>query len=680
LTNARAFLSALARDVRGNTIAIMAAALVPLAGMVGGGVDISRMYIVKTRLQHACDAGALAGRKAMAAGVWSQSNYMPRTEAEKFFDANIQASPYGATTLTRAFAESGGKVTGTASAVVPMTLMRIFGRTTETLSVTCDAEMRLPNTDVMFVLDVTGSMDDKAVSSDTDDKITSLKKSVKCFFEVVANLNTNATCTTTPAGGGIPNTVQIRFGFMPYSTNVNVGKLLPTSYFANSWPYQSREAVYRDQSQTTVTQGTPYQYQSPSDENEGTGSWSTETTWDNVTSSWCNNQSVPANSATTWDGTETNPYSQSQTGSNPIVYSWRTQQDGWYYEYQRTYSSWQDRCRIQRRRIDIEQTRYWRRSDTSATTTTQVFDEYRYARLTKDISGLKSGTSWNSSFQLPIGTNGANKTISWDGCIEERRTVRTTDFDPIPADADDLDIDAIPSQSDANSLWGPALPDMIYTRQLQSGGWWGTTGSMDRAEVNTDDEYLNASSYYCPREARKLQSWSTASSFETYVDSLTPTGNTYHDIGLLWGARFMSAEGIFASENAHTPAGGDIARHMIFMTDGEACTGATNYTAYGIPWYDRRQTPDNTVPTDGCLTTGTLTQQVNLRTAALCEAVKNKNITLWVIWFGASNTTIEDMLEDCATDGRYFAARNSADLQQTFSSIASQISQLRLTR
>ena len=63
-------MGALARDVRGNTMAIMAATLIPLAGLVGGGIDISRMYIVKTRLQHACDAGALAGRKAMGGGAW----------------------------------------------------------------------------------------------------------------------------------------------------------------------------------------------------------------------------------------------------------------------------------------------------------------------------------------------------------------------------------------------------------------------------------------------------------------------------------------------------------------------------------------------------------------------------------------------------------------------------------
>ena len=87
---------------------------------------------------------------------------------------------------------------------------------------TCDAEMRLPNTDVMFVLDTTGSMADTP-SGDSVSKMDSLQDAVKCFYEIVARLDTDATCTTGTPSGGTGNQVQVRFGFMPYSTNVNVG-------------------------------------------------------------------------------------------------------------------------------------------------------------------------------------------------------------------------------------------------------------------------------------------------------------------------------------------------------------------------------------------------------------------------------------------------------------------------
>lgn len=46
----------------------MATALIPLAGLVGGGIDINPVYITKTRLHHACYADTCAGRPAIGCG------------------------------------------------------------------------------------------------------------------------------------------------------------------------------------------------------------------------------------------------------------------------------------------------------------------------------------------------------------------------------------------------------------------------------------------------------------------------------------------------------------------------------------------------------------------------------------------------------------------------------------
>jgi len=592
-TKVRTFLTRLARDTRGNTLAIMAMALIPLAGMVGGGVDISRMYIVKTRLQHACDAGALAGRKAMGGGTWSQDSYMPKDMADKFFEANYNRQAYGVTTVTSEFTENAGKVSGTASAELPMTLMKIFGRRTETLTVTCDAEMRLPNTDVMFVLDTTGSMGDD--DGNGTKKIDGLKVAVKCFYEIVARLDTNAACVGGTPSGGTGSDVQIRFGFVPYATNVNVGRLLKPEWVADDWYYQTRKLS-----------------------NTPSGNWGN---WSGWSSDRCSD--IP-------DSTETREYEVSGSGRN---------------------------CNY----------RYRNWSGTAA--------KWNYDRISLSIAALKSGSTWNQNFTLPIGMSGTQKTINWDGCIEERTTVRQATFPTIPSGAKDLDIDLVPNSADTK--WAPALPDVIYTRQtLQRGG-----GSFNLSAVNgTNTIYSNGSAYYCPPEARKMQKWPSGSDFASYVDDLSPSGNTYHDIGLLWGARLMSPTGLFTAENKLTPKGGEIERHLIFMTDGDTCTGVGNYTAYGVAWFDRRQTDASTAPTDGCTDTGTLTTQVNARYAALCSAVKNKNITLWVVAFGNLATTTEDRLEACASNGRYFKATDSVELQKTFKKIADQISQLRLTK
>ncbi|MFZ3482512.1 pilus assembly protein TadG-related protein [Sphingomonas sp. 3-13AW] len=573
----------------------MAAAMIPLIGMVGGAVDLSRMYIVKTRLQHACDAGALAGRKAMGGGTWAQSNGYPGKAAKQFFEANISQAAYGATSVASAYNESAGKVTGTASAVVPMTLMRVFNFDSETITVTCDAEMRLPNTDVMFVLDTTGSMASTA-GSDNVTKIAALKLAVKCFYEIVARLDTDATCTTGNPSGGTGDQVQIRFGFVPYAVNANVGRLLKPAWMADSWTYQSRK-IY---SGGTYTAWTPF------------SSYGTYV---------CS--SVPADSDTV--------------------------------QYRVTSTFWIF-CTVEQRT----------RSMTPVT--------WEYGPVEQGVSGLKNGNGWKASFTLPIGENGSGKTIPWGGCIEERKTVRTSPFTSITSDMLDLDIDRVPT-SNPDTQWKPLLPDLIYTRQSTGSPTSTSTANWNRAVVRTTGNFTNTSYRSCPTPARKLQTWDNAAAFSSYVDSLTPEGNTYHDIGILWGARLLSPTGIFASENAYTPKGGEIERHLIFMTDGDTQAATSDHNAYGIPWFDRRQTPDSTTPTETMLEA-----QINARFAALCTAVKNKNITLWVISFGSMTTDTKNRLQSCATSGRYFSANDAAALQATFKSIADQISQLRLTK
>lgn len=661
------FLTRLRRDIRGNTLAMMAAGLFPLIGMIGGGLDLARLYIVKTRLQHACDAGALAGRRMMGGGTWAQSGGLPGQTAMQFFNGNIRNNAYGATINTPNFSESAGRVTGTATAAVPMTLMRVFGFRSMNASVACNAEMRLPNTDVMFVLDTTGSMDE-TLPGDTRTKISALRFAVKCFYEEVARLDTNADCTPGTPGptGGTGTGTQIRFGFIPYATNVNVGRLLPTSYIADRWSYQSRRRATYGEDVVDNNGSWPSANSTPPNWS-GWSSWSGYTTTSN---------SVPQSACTpttTTYGSENSSSSSSTSGQTTTTTTVRTRL-ATQTEYESTWgvndTSGNNRdCRSRHR----SRTRTETRTDVQ---TRSPHPTWLYQQVEHDISGLRTGTTWNAGVNLPLGSNGAMTNISWAGCIEERPTVRESTYWPIPADAHDLNIDLVPSAT-AGSKWGAALPGAVYRRT--------SGGSRTRADVYNDGNFSNAGND-CPTQARKLQPWPTVTGvggFQTYVDSLDTGGNTYHDIGLIWGARFISPTGIFASENALTSAGGEIERHLIFMTDGVACTGLDNYQAYGLRWWDRRQTADGVAPTDSgnpCVAdTGTLTAQVNARFTAVCQAVQNRNITLWVIYFGTTDTNTVNRMTACATPGRFYYANNSAALVTAFRSIAAQISQLRLT-
>lgn len=638
---APSFMTRLARNESGNVLAMMAASILPLAGVIGGAVDMSRLYITKTRLQHACDAGALAGRRMMGAGRWSDNSNAANTEALRYFDANFQQGAFGTGTRTRAFTESNGKVTGVVTAQVPMTLMKIFQQGTQTVEVECDAEMRLPNTDVMFVLDTTGSMQE-TIPGDSARKINTLKFAVKCFYEQVARLDTNADCTPGTPGPttGLSN-VQVRFGFVPYATNVNVGRLLPTSHIADEWPYQSREALWWNASGSPTTTEHPVSM---------TG----------VPQSYCNNTVAATLDEDTFQ----------ENGSTATLTQTRHRVTGWTWPNGGTCSG------IQRRIVT---------NFVLSTTVSTRFARWRYARVTHNISGLKSGANWNPGVSLRLGADGAETTIPWDGCIEERATVRQSNYWPLPTDALDLNIDLVPATTTPGSFWGPALPGAVFTRDTtnRNDAW-----DFNMAEVVTTANYANPS-YECPEPSRKLQIWPSTGTGTTtlqgYVDSLTTGGNTYHDIGLLWGARLLSPNGIFASENALTPTGGDIERHLIFMTDGQTCTSETNYTAYGVEWFDRRRTSTSSAPSGGCSsssnTGGTISQQVDARFPALCNAVKGMpGTTLWVVYFGTTDTATQTRMQNCASTNRFFYANNSAQLVEAFRLIAAEISQLRLTR
>ncbi len=239
-------ISRLLKNEDGNIIALLAASVIPVFGLVGGGFDMTRIYLSQTRLQGACDAGALIGRKTMGLGTWTANNNAANTQAERLFDQNFPSGAYGTTGLTRSFAESNGNVTGTASVTIPMTLMQVLGQQSQVVSVNCQAELRVPNTDVMFVLDTTGSMEQSIPNSGSSErKIDGLRKAVKCFYEALAKQNitdvTPSDCVEKgdPTPSNLGN-VQLRFGFVPYAVNVNVGRLLPLDYMAERWTYQSR--------------------------------------------------------------------------------------------------------------------------------------------------------------------------------------------------------------------------------------------------------------------------------------------------------------------------------------------------------------------------------------------------------------------------------------------------------
>lgn len=369
------FLSRLRRDRRGNALAIIAAALIPLTLLVGSAVDTSRLYMIRTRLQQACDAGVLAGRKFMTTTSGTTLDDTAAQRAANFFDNNFQRGVYGTKNVVfTPVKTSDNQVSGTASAVVPMTLTSMMGFGDTRLEVTCEARFDVADVDVMFVLDTTGSMayaaTDTSTSGQPTDSYVRADGTTGYYVREKSNARIKALRTAvlnfydTLASAADPTT-NIRYGIVPYTSTVNVGYQLPSGFLRTGLqPYQTRTAIgdaVRSNDETTTTTNT---------------------------------------SRTTCDGKAKR---EPETGFRSDGTATR-----WYPEW---WSSNKGTCRVTRQ---------------------TMVPLWRYAQLQVDITQYVTGAT------VPDPSKVTGATSKWQGCIEERPTDAVSSFNQtaLPADLD----------------------------------------------------------------------------------------------------------------------------------------------------------------------------------------------------------------------------------------------------
>jgi Flp pilus assembly protein TadG len=725
----RGIMTRLAKDKRGATLPMMAAAIIPIAAMVGAGLDMSRVVLVRTRLQQACDAGAVAVRRSMSATNSSTTTLANKAEGYKFFDFNFPADSYGANSVTRSYVGTPGangvdNVAGTASAILPTAIMKLFAVDTLTISTSCAATVSIPNTDVMFVLDISGSMNDKAVSTDTQTKIQALKTATKNFY-----LSLGAGSAT---GAG-----RIRYGFVPYSSQVNVGAVVKAATPVGSPSYimgaeAGETATYRSRKAHTYTENFISGYSSPttpSANGSATDSTPSGSSWSNygtsgttsiagtaytnkftgITQSVCNGKAkpyplaVPVNTVDTTSGSAVGPIAGSSTTptypdvlrTNPYTTTQDYNRSTYGYVWSITSGSGSSAlgtCQFRRLPQTFTRTTPTKTTQNATWDSRPVADYWTYDNVDFDVSSLVAGntvanpTFWTGTSYVQINNNpSANKsqanissTHSWGGCLEESSTVNwiTAGSDlTIPDEALDMKIDLRPT--DALEKWRPFLPSIVYdpTGQVR----W------------QDDDYWNNNKgmSVCPTASKKMIQYTTlidpvsklSAPFRDYVDLLTPRGTTQHDIGMIWGARFMSPNGILASENDDglAPGGFATGRHIVFMTDGLMNAQNDGYSPWGISRLDGRQVPTTTLDSSNGSTA--MNDIHNHRLVMICNAARSKGMTIWVIGFGMTASTMPDALKDCAGDSdHWMAAPTAADLDTKFKDIASTIGGLRLTQ
>ncbi len=185
----------LLRCRRGSVATAFAVTLIPTLLAIGLAVDTARAYAVKSRLQQALDAAALA--------VGSSTGTEAEMQAlgQRFFDANF--SPAGlATSSSIKVTVTGDTITANGTATVDTTLMSLAGFDTLLVAEHSEVIRAIRGLELAMVLDNTGSMT-------SNDNIAALRDAAAEMTAILFGEQ-----TVHP---------KLRVALVPYSASVNPG-------------------------------------------------------------------------------------------------------------------------------------------------------------------------------------------------------------------------------------------------------------------------------------------------------------------------------------------------------------------------------------------------------------------------------------------------------------------------
>lgn len=673
-------LNRMARDQRGNVLAMSVLIIFVTVVLAGSTVDTARLYLVKARLQQACDSGVLAGRRFMVDSASTTLEANASTQATNFFNNNFKAGWLQTTSISFIPAKTANnRVSATASAVVPMTLTRLFNIIhpsvsvpgSQTINVTCEARYDLADTDIMFVLDTTGSMaclpsEDNAActtyvngagtvaytrpadsalgagSGSVNDSVAGYPGSGGYYVPEKAGSRMAALRTAvvsfynTMAANVQPGT-NIRYGFVPYTSIVNAGRAIMSvnpqfmvggaGNATSTVTYQSRRVVA--DYQISNTQVAYY------------ASVSKET---------CDSYAFP------------------RTPATPLTYNPATSR-----ATERT-STWAGNGN------GNGNNGQGNGNQPAACTVNDIVygPQWRYEPVAHDVRSFLTSASVDDPVRVDTSTN------SWQGCIEERVTTASTTFN-VNSLPGDIDPDLVPT-NDA-TRWRPAWPQVIFGRNWYNGTYGytstaATTSNGDTTDIRialdyfrytngtTNESLIRAGWFSCGKPVRRLSTMSL-NDVTNYVNAtdFRPIGGTYHDTGMIWGTRMLSPTGPFAADTAAWPGRNPPNRVIIFLTDGAMAPNTSLYGQYGVEYFDRR------------VTGGTFTNQTanhNARFLAACNAAKASNISIWTVALGLAATT---ELQQCASNAQQsLSSTSGSDLNTQFQTIAQRVARLRVSQ
>lgn len=186
------------RDSSGSVAFIFALALVPIFGLAGASIDYSRAAAARTRLQTALDAAVLAA---------AMNGRTPEL-AQAAFQGAFASHPIGSAGRATATLDMSEPtlIRGSATASVATSFLGILG--VPAFNISAKSEGRTPGAvEIVMALDVSGSMRAADMSG---------RSRIEVMREAAGDL-------VDAAVAGTPGSVSLKFGYVPFTMNVNIG-------------------------------------------------------------------------------------------------------------------------------------------------------------------------------------------------------------------------------------------------------------------------------------------------------------------------------------------------------------------------------------------------------------------------------------------------------------------------
>jgi Flp pilus assembly protein TadG len=187
------------RDQRGGVVPIFALAIIPVIGLVGAAVDYSRANSIRTGIQSALDATALA--MARSAPTLTETDL--KTQAAAHFAALFSRPDAKNINVNTVYSTTGGStLTVTASGSMDTTFTRVMGYTQINVGSSATIKWGNQRLRVALALDTTGSMASAG-------KIDALKTATKNLLDQLRD--------------AASNNGDVYVSLIPFSKDVNVG-------------------------------------------------------------------------------------------------------------------------------------------------------------------------------------------------------------------------------------------------------------------------------------------------------------------------------------------------------------------------------------------------------------------------------------------------------------------------